>query len=55
MSWLKRIFCKHDEKPFTKTSKFQNLSGETIYYVCAKCGKENKNTSFRRYEGNGYK
>lgn len=40
MKWIKRFFCKHDYQPFVKKSKFQNLRGQRVYYICTKCGHE---------------
>ncbi|AZS15344.1 hypothetical protein EI981_13315 [Paenibacillus lutimineralis] len=52
--WFKRLFCKHDYKPFTKNSKFHHIQGERVYIICTKCGHE-KGSIFYEYEGSGYK
>lgn len=54
-NWLSRLFCKHEYMPFTKYSKFQNIRGDRIYFVCNKCGNEKKENIFYEFEGNGYK
>lgn len=38
--WIKQLLCKHDPKEYTKREPFFNLSGDRIYLVCTKCGKE---------------
>jgi hypothetical protein len=37
---VKQLFCKHDPKEYTKPGLFYNLSGDRIFLVCTKCGKE---------------
>jgi len=39
MSWLKKLFCRHD---FIWDGKHVHfiLEGTKTYYVCTKCGKE---------------
>lgn len=34
-----QLFCKHDYGWYRAETKFFNLSGETQYKVCKKCGK----------------
>lgn len=36
---LLQLFCKHDYNWYRAQTMYFNLSGETQYKVCAKCGK----------------
>ena len=36
---LLQLFCRHDADWYKKNAPFHNLSGETHYYICKKCGK----------------
>lgn len=47
--FFKRLFCRHHYQWCRKIELFHNLSGETQYYVCEKCGKI-KDTRFVRYD-----
>jgi len=37
---LRRLFCRHKFIEAKKVGFFQVLSGDRIYIVCEKCGKE---------------
>lgn len=51
---LKRLFCRHKWEICRKKEPFCRISGEQLYVLCTKCGKE-KEWIFREYEGAGYK
>jgi hypothetical protein len=56
-SLLKKIFCNHDMVPLIRNEKdsiILCISGDTIQYVCTKCGKLGS-TEFWEFEGMGYK
>lgn len=36
---LARLICDHDPQYYRKIDKFYNLSGDTYYRICNKCGK----------------
>lgn len=36
---LLQLICRHDADWYTKSTMFHNLSGETQYFICKKCGK----------------
>ena len=36
---LLQLLCRHDAEWFKKNALFHNLSGETQYLICKKCGK----------------
>lgn len=46
--WIKPLFCKHEYEEFLKQEPFFNLSGDRIYIICEKCGKE-KGSYFRKH------
>ena len=52
--WIRKLFCKHEWGEFTKDTEFLNISGETRYIICKKCGKE-KGSYFAKYEGMGFR
>lgn len=47
--FIKQFFCRHEYQWYRKIEPFYNLSGETQYLVCMKCGYI-KNTRFIRNE-----
>lgn len=53
---IKQFFCKHQYSWYVEAPKsgFRNISGETRYLVCDKCGKV-KSSYFAEYEGGGFK
>lgn len=56
-SFVKKIFCKHKMVPLIRMEKqamIHCLRGDTIQYVCTKCGKLG-DTELWEYEGVGYK
>lgn len=36
--WIAQLFCRHHGEWFRRQEPYYNLSGETQYKVCAKCG-----------------
>lgn len=46
---IKQMLCKHEYVEMIKNSKFQCISGETVYLVCSKCGKV-KGSYFKKYD-----
>lgn len=46
---IKQLLCRHEYHWCRKVELFCNLSGETQYLVCEKCGKI-KDTRFIRNE-----
>ena len=38
--WIAQLFCRHHGEWFRRQEPFCNLSGETQYKVCTKCGKK---------------
>lgn len=38
--WIAQLFCRHHGEWFRRQEPFYNLSGETQYKVCTKCGKK---------------
>lgn len=46
---IKQLFCKHEYRWCTRSELFFNLSGETRYLVCKKCGKI-KDSMFIKYD-----
>lgn len=38
-NFIARLFCKHDPQYYRKIEPYFNLSGETQYRICSKCGK----------------
>ena len=38
--WIAQLFCRHHGEWFRGQEPFYNLSGETQYKVCTKCGKK---------------
>lgn len=38
--WIAQLFCRHHGEWFRRQEPYFNLSGETQYKVCAKCGKK---------------
>lgn len=49
--FFKRLFCKHEYEYFKKQEPYLNLSGETQYCICTKCGKRNGNIFVRNQDG----
>jgi hypothetical protein len=45
---IKRLWCKHSYGEYMKEQEFFTLSGDRIYYICDKCGKEN-GSYFRKH------
>ena len=39
-SWIAQLFCRHHGEWFRRQEPYFNLSGETQYKVCTKCGKK---------------
>ena len=37
--WIAQLFCRHHGEWFKRQEPYFNLSGETQYKVCTKCGK----------------
>ena len=53
----KKMTCKHEMVPLIREEKGQilhNIQGDTIQYVCRKCGKLG-DTTFWEFEGWGYR
>lgn len=50
-SFIKRLFCKHEPQYYRKQSLYYNLSGETQYRICSKCGKRIGSRFVRNYDG----
>ena len=44
-----QIFCKHKYNWFRLQTKYFNLSGETQYKICEKCGKIAKKRFVRNF------
>lgn len=40
--WIAQLFCRHHGEWFRRQEPYFNLSGETQYKVCTKCGKETR-------------
>lgn len=38
--WIAQLFCRHHGEWFRRQEPYFNLSGETQYKVCTKCGKK---------------
>lgn len=38
--WIAQLFCRHHSEWFRRQEPYFNLSGETQYKVCTKCGKK---------------
>lgn len=38
--WIAQLFCRHHGEWFRRQEPYYNLSGETQYKVCTKCGKK---------------
>lgn len=36
---IKQMFCKHETEACVKRGRFSHLQGNTVYYICSKCGK----------------
>ena len=56
-SFIRKLFCKHKMVPLVRREKNPMIfciSGDTIQYVCAICGKLG-GTQFWEFEGMGYK
>lgn len=45
--WIAQLFCRHHGEWFRRQEPYFNLSGETQYKVCTKCGKKLDEDSFR--------
>ena len=52
-NFFKQLFCKHDYAWATYGGLFFNLSGETRFLACRKCGKVKKNSKVfvRNFDG----
>lgn len=48
---IKRLFCKHEYRYYRKKEPYFNLSGETQYEICCKCGKRNGSRFVKNYDG----
>lgn len=54
-NWIRQKKCKHEYGWYTERPiLFAPISGETRYYICKKCGKQN-GSYYARYEGGGFK
>lgn len=56
-SFFQKLFCKHENVPLIREKKNQlihNIRGDTIQYVCCKCGKLG-GLDFWEFEGMGYR
>jgi hypothetical protein len=49
--FLKRLVCKHEYQYYRKNEPYLNLSGETQYCICRKCGKRNGSRFVRNFDG----
>lgn len=38
--WITQLFCRHHGEWFRRQEPYFNLSGETQYKICTKCGKK---------------
>lgn len=38
--WIAQLFCRHHGEWLRRQEPYLNLSGETQYKVCTKCGKK---------------
>ena len=49
--WIAQIFCRHHGEWFRRQEPYFNLSGETQYKVCTKCGKKLDERFIANFDG----
>ena len=49
--WIAQIFCRHHGEWFIRQEPYFNLSGETQYKVCTKCGKKLDERFIANFDG----